>query len=204
LSHAAAAEANMTGSAIFDIDAVSSALSIADLTRVSAYINSYMWAIRHFITHVLRECIPGSFDSSRIRTIFENEASFDRYCARCIREESASRDATADVKVNPNAIAFSDPRIGPRALTILLECLSYDFDPLQDLTTKISSCTFSVKNGNLSFDGLPQLLASTDAMAKLPAATIASLDLLRLQSPCPTPTPSTPALLHIRVPRRPP
>jgi polar amino acid transport system substrate-binding protein len=68
-----------------------------------------MWAIRHLITQVLRECIPGSFDSSRIRTIFENEASFDRYCARCIREESANRDATADVPVNPNAIAFSDP-----------------------------------------------------------------------------------------------
>jgi len=178
-SHCAAAHANVTHSSPPDLQILIDSLPIADLARIHAYIMKTLWALRYLITLVLRECIPGDHDTSRIRQIFSDEASLDRHLARRIR---ATADAATILNsdssaINPVSIALADPCLGPHALAILEECVPYDYDPTIPLAAQIAALDFSSTPAGLTFGGLAELLTLSDNIAKLPHSTLTSLDL---------------------------
>ena len=179
LSHAAAAEANVTGSCVPDSGIVCRHTKMPDLIRTHSYMMHGLWAVRYLIVLVLRDCSPGDFDTSRIRAIFADEASLDRHIARRIRELASLRESSPTKRASPiNAISIgiADASIAVNALAILLECITFDYDPTNNLNAKISLCNFTIANDQLHLEGLDGVLQALDEIAKLPPATLASLD----------------------------
>ena len=124
----AAARANVTGSVPPDILILLDNTPLSDLARIHGYSMKTLWSLRNLIAKVLQECSPCELDTSRLRQVFEDEASLDRHLARHITEEAESQDPQPHAN-NPVSIALADPRAGPRALALILEMVPYDYDP---------------------------------------------------------------------------
>jgi len=177
LSHAAAAEANMADSTIPDPDIICSHYPLSDLVNVYSYITYNTWALRHLITRVNIECAPGTVNTSRLRAIFADEASVDRHCARDIQRSAQLNDDSDLSAINPAALAIADCTIVVRAIATLLDNLPYNHDPTSAIGTSIAACNFTISNDSLALDGLNAVLIATDTVAKLPKATLSSLDM---------------------------
>jgi hypothetical protein len=127
-----------------------------------------LWAVRYLIVLILRDCSPGDIDTSRIRTIFADEASLDRHIARRIRELTSLREASPAKRASPiNAISIgiADASIAVNALAILLECISFDYDPTTNLSTRVSLCNFTISNDQLHLEGFDYVLQALDEIA---------------------------------------
>ena len=175
-AHRAAARANVTGSAPPDILILLDNTPLSDLARIHSYAMKTLWSLRHLIAKVLQECSPCDMDTSRLRQVFEDEASLDRHLARQITEEAECQDPQPQAN-NPVSIALADPRAGPRALALVLEMVPYDYDPTACLAAQIAILHLSATVDGLRFDGLEKLLKLTDNVEKLPDALLDTLDM---------------------------
>ena len=175
-AHCAAAEANVTGSSPPDLQIAVDTLPIPDLIRVHSYVLKTLWSLRHLIALVQRECSAGAHNTTRLRQVFADEASLDHHCARRIRENAANASPHA-TDANPVSIAIADPRLGPLALTLLSELVTYDYDPTSPLLTQIAALNFTATSAGLLFDGIELLLKLTVDVSRLPYATLQALDM---------------------------
>ncbi len=91
-AHRAAARANVTGSVPPDILILLDSTPLSDLARIHGYSMKTLWSLRNLIAKVLQECSPCDLDTSRLRQVFEDEASLDRHLARHITEEAECQD----------------------------------------------------------------------------------------------------------------
>jgi hypothetical protein len=156
-AHCAAADANVTGSSPPDLQIPVDALPIPDLIRVHSYVLKTLWSLRHLIALVQRECSAGAHNTTRLMQVFADEASLDHHCARRIREIAANAPPHATTG-NAVSIAIADPCLGPLALTLLSELVTYDYDPTSPLLAQIAALNFTASHTGLLFDGLEPLL----------------------------------------------
>jgi pimeloyl-ACP methyl ester carboxylesterase len=81
LAHIAAAAANITGSSVPDTDILCTTVTLSDLVRLHTHAILNLWALFYIMACVLKECSPGQFNTTRLRSICADITTFDRYLA---------------------------------------------------------------------------------------------------------------------------
>jgi hypothetical protein len=110
-------------------------------------------------------------DSHRVLSIFSTSASLDDHIARAIHSD------TPHPGTNVTSIAISDPSLGSRALTLLLNNVTCTSDPVAPIAAAIASLDFLPSYRRPLFHGLPTLLQTLSRTSLLSRHVTDDLDL---------------------------
>jgi len=151
-SFSCSSRSHRSGSLIPDAS-VLDLLPLADLVCTHTYVMLSWWSVCYLRALVLRAAAPSHTDNTRLRSSFATLLSLDSLVSRNIRKFPA-------LDAHPLCVAIADCSLGSRVLNILLDCLTYDFDPTQSLGATINSLSYTISGDRIHFGGHGLLLSA--------------------------------------------